>query len=367
MVNFDLLYTLEVNLPGHDYSIFIGNHLLSVECNLLSDSVKSRQIMVVTNETVAPLYLERIQRSFGKRQIDSVILADGEEYKNQQSLFQIFDALMEKKHHRDTTIVALGGGVVGDIAGFAASSYQRGVNFVQIPTTLLAQVDASVGGKTGINHPLGKNMIGSFYQPQAVIIDLAVLNTLSLREFRAGLAEVIKYAILEGGCFFTDVQRALQKGLSHHSSELAEIIYRCCQIKVGYVQQDEREAGVRALLNLGHTIGHALEAYTHYQRWLHGEAVAIGLYCAALLSHRLGEISWETVKQIDNLLYLANLPRRIPKDINLEHLYMLLATDKKIKNNKLRFIVIKEIGNCSLVSDINGLTIQEVMASVVGD
>ncbi|STX50725.1 3-dehydroquinate synthase [Legionella busanensis] len=366
-MNFDLLYTLKVNLPGHDYSIFIGNQLLSDKSNLLADHIKSKQIMVVTNETVAPLYLELVQGLLGKRQIDNVILADGEEYKNQQSLFQIFDALMEKKHHRDTTIIALGGGVVGDIAGFAASAYQRGVNFIQIPTTLLSQVDASVGGKTGINHPLGKNMIGSFYQPQAVIIDLAVLNTLPLREFRAGLAEVIKYAILEGGQFFTDVEEALQKGLSYHSSELAEIIYRCCQIKAGYVQQDEREAGVRALLNLGHTIGHALESSTHYQRWLHGEAVAIGLYCAALLSHRLGEINWETVKQIDNLLYLANLPRRIPKDINLEHLYMLLATDKKIKNNTLRFIVIKEIGNCSLVSDINGLIIQEVMASAVGD
>ncbi|MGQ3888209.1 3-dehydroquinate synthase [Legionella sp. CNM-1927-20] len=367
MANFDLFYTLGVNLPGHDYSIFIGNHLLSGKCNLLSDCIKSDQVMIVTNQTIAPLYLEPVQRLLGKRQVDNVILADGEEFKNQKSLFQIFDALMKNKHHRDTTVIALGGGVVGDIAGFAASAYQRGVHFVQIPTTLLAQVDASVGGKTGINHPLGKNMIGSFYQPQAVIIDLTVLNTLPLREFRAGLAEVIKYAILEGGRFFTDVEQALQKGLSPNSSLLAEIIYHCCQIKAGYVEQDEREAGLRALLNLGHTIGHALEAYTHYQRWLHGEAVAIGLYCAALLSYQIGNINWETVKQIDNLLHLANLPRRIPKDINLEHLNMLLATDKKIKNNTLRFIVIKEIGNCALVSDINGLIIQEVMASAVGD
>ncbi|WP_419420416.1 3-dehydroquinate synthase [Legionella sp. D16C41] len=365
MANFELLHTLGVNLPGHDYPIFIGKQLLVNKCDLLPAYVKSKQAMVVTNQTIAPLYLDYIKQTLVDKQVDSVILADGEEHKNQQSLFQIFEALIEKKHHRDTTIIALGGGVIGDIAGFAASTYQRGVPFIQIPTTLLAQVDASVGGKTAINHPKGKNMIGSFYQPEAVIVDLAVLSTLPPREFRAGLAEVIKYAILVGGNFFIQVEEALKNNLSSYSLELAEIIYHCCQIKADYVQKDEREAGLRALLNLGHTIGHALEAYTHYQYWLHGEAVAIGLYCAALLSYRLGELNWESVEKIDNLLKLAKLPRRIPKDINLEHLYMLLATDKKIKNNTLRFIVIKSIGNCSLTSDINGLMIQEVMASAV--
>ncbi|STX28256.1 3-dehydroquinate synthase [Legionella beliardensis] len=364
MASSELLYQLKVNLLQHDYPILIGTNFLK-DNELLPAYVKSKQVMIITNQTIAPLYLEGLQRLFADKQCDCVILADGEEYKNQQSLFQIFDTLIEKKHHRDTTIIALGGGVIGDIAGFAASAYQRGVDFIQVPTTLLAQVDASVGGKTAINHPQGKNMIGSFYQPNAVVIDVAVLNTLPIREFRAGFAEVIKYAILEGGDFFSNVRHALKKGLSRNSPELAEIIYQCCQIKANYVQKDERESGLRALLNLGHTIGHALEAYTQYKRWLHGEAVGIGLYCAALLSHQLGELSLQAVEEIDELLTLANLPRRIPKDINLEHLQMLLATDKKIKNNTLRFIVIKGIGNCSLATNINGLMIQQVMVSAV--
>lgn len=353
MAKFELDQELIVHLPGHDYPILIGHHALSDQ-ELLRRYVLSKQVLIVTNTTIAPLYLSSVQSVFADRQCDTVILEDGEAFKNQQSLFRIYDSLIAKQHHRDTTLIALGGGVIGDITGFAASTYQRGVRFLQIPTTLLAQVDASVGGKTAINHPQAKNMIGSFHQPHAVIIDLNILHTLPSREFRAGLAEVIKYAVLVGGEFFDLVYSALEEGLdANHSKKLPAIIGQSCQIKAEIVEADERETGQRALLNLGHTFAHALEAYTHYNRWLHGEAVAIGIYCAALLSYQLGQIDEKTLQLVDEMLIMAKLPHRIPADIDLNELRALMSQDKKIKDKSLRFILMRAVGNCYIEDKVS--------------
>ncbi len=350
MANPDSYQQLIIKLPGHSYPVFIGFNCLS-DVELLRRHVHGEQVLIVTNETVAPLYLDLVQRAFTTLQCDVVILADGEEHKNQHSLFAIYDTLIKQNHHRDTTLIALGGGVIGDITGFAAATYQRGVRFIQLPTTLLAQVDASVGGKTAINHLLAKNMIGSFYQPHAVIMDLDTLSTLPERELRAGFAEVIKYGLLAGGAFLQVLSKMLEQEhdlFSASSGTLADLVVRCCQIKVDYVQDDERETGVRALLNLGHTFAHALEACTHYQRWLHGEAVAIGLYCAALLSHQMGYLKQSNLELVDLLLLQAKLPRRIPHDIDLTVLHSLMYNDKKIQNNTLRFVLIRAPGDCYL-------------------
>lgn len=265
-------------------------------------------------------------------------------------------------------MIALGGGVIGDITGFAASTYQRGVPFIQVPTSLLAQVDASVGGKTAINHPAGKNMIGSFYQPQAVIIDVSTLHSLADREFKAGLAEIIKYAILEGGDFLKDLHHQLKNGISKNSEELPHLIAQCCTIKARFVVSDEREHGVRALLNLGHTFGHALEAYTHYQRWLHGEAVAIGLYCAAFLSYEIGLIDYSIVELIEQMLEWSGLPHKIPKEIDLTQLTHLMSLDKKIKNGCLRFVVLRDFGDCYLDDKVTEHHVYKALvASVEGE
>ncbi|VEG90520.1 3-dehydroquinate synthase [Legionella spiritensis] len=365
MAKFDLSQELLVQLPEKSYPVLIGYGLLS-KTDFLRRHVTSKQVMIVSNDTVAPLYLSAVQKVFADCQCDCVILEDGEAYKNQQSLYKIYDGLLSNHHHRDTTLIALGGGVVGDITGFAASTYQRGARYIQLPTTLLAQVDASIGGKTAINHVLGKNMIGSFYQPDAVIIDLDTLHTLPLREFRAGLAEVIKYGLLEGGEFFERLQDALHAGLGHNQySDLAAIIGECCRAKARIVQADEREAGMRALLNLGHTFAHALETHSLYQRWLHGEAVAIGLYCAALLSHESGVMDWSDVVLIDKMLKMAGLPARIPQDINPDDLRAKMAQDKKIKNNRLRFILMRGVGHCYIDDEITDTVLQTVLQRAV--
>ncbi|KTD48830.1 3-dehydroquinate synthase [Legionella rubrilucens] len=365
MAKFNASWALQVTLPAKTYPIIIGHDVLS-QADLLPRYVPSRQVMIISNETVAPLYLDKVRSLFTDRQCDHLILPDGERYKEQGSLARIYDELIQKQHHRDTTLIALGGGVIGDMTGFAASTYHRGTHFIQIPTTLLAQVDASIGGKTAINHPAGKNLIGNFYQPDAVIIDLDTLKTLPPREFRAGLAEVIKYALLEGGDFFELVYQALKQGLANNDSpDLAQIVSECCRIKAAIVMEDEREAGQRALLNLGHTFAHALETYSRYQRWLHGEAVAIGLYCAAKLSSRLGFLGEEQVILIDELLTLAKLPSRIPGDIPLEELRAIMSQDKKIKNNKLRFILLKGIGDCYIDDEVTETALREVLKCAV--
>lgn len=366
----NIYHQFDVACISGKYPIYIGQHFLSLSAqslhSLLKPHIKGSQVLVVTNETIAPLYLATLKEAFMDLQCDTVILPDGEMHKNQQNLDKIYDALMKHHYHRDTTLIALGGGVIGDITGFAASTYQRGVAFIQIPTTLLAQVDASIGGKTAINHPLGKNMIGSFYQPAAVLIDLNTLATLPEREFRAGFAEIIKYAFLEGGEFFQAVRQAIASDcLSVKESQLADLIAHCCRIKAAIVEKDEKETGLRVLLNLGHTFAHALETYTHYQRWLHGEAVAIGLYCAALLSCQLGHLNKSDLALAEAMICGAELPHRIPKDINLEKLQTLMLSDKKIKKKLLHFVLLKGFGDCYLDSTVTEKDLNHLLMSAV--
>jgi len=364
MASVNAVTRLDIRFPAHEYPIYIGDHLLS-NTDLLQQQVLAQQALVVTNETVAAFYLDQVKQALSVLQCDVVILPDGETHKNQESLFIIHDALIKYNHHRDTTLFALGGGVIGDIAGFAAATYQRGVRLVYLPTTLLAQVDSSVGGKTAINHAGVKNAVGSFYQPHAVLMDLATLSTLPSREFRAGFAEVIKYGLLVGGEF---LQRLVDVDdyLATNSTELlTALIAQCCQIKANVVQTDERDQGQRAFLNLGHTFAHALEAETHYQRWLHGEAVAIGLYCAALLSHQLGHLSATELATVDLLLANAQLPRRIPKDIDLHQLYRRMWHDKKIKQNRFVFVLVKALGHCYLETAITERDITRVLSHAV--
>jgi 3-dehydroquinate synthase len=364
MAKFEGYTQVDVTLPGYQYPILICRKGVG-DSSLLRRLVTSKQVLIVTNSTIAPLYLELIQSAFTSIQCDVVILPDGEEFKNEQSLSVIYNSLIQYRHHRDTTIIALGGGVIGDIAGFAASTYQRGVPYIQIPTTLLAQIDASVGGKTAINHALGKNLIGSFYQPQAVLIDLNTLLTLPEREFRSGLAEMIKYALLSGGDFFEKLLHALKQGLTAESPELPDLIASCCKIKAMFVECDEKEAGQRALLNLGHTFAHALETYTSYQQWLHGEAVAIGLYCASVLSYNMGLLDMNEVALVEQMLKYAQLPHKIPKSIDLKQLRDLMSLDKKIKNNCLRFVVIKKPGECYLDDKVTEHCLHNTLITVV--
>lgn len=361
-------YQIDVPLPDKAYSVIIGQGQLKDKA-FLSQHIQSSQVLIVSNKTIAPLYLKGLKQACAGKQCDVVILEDGEQYKNQHSLNLIYDELISKHHHRDTTLIALGGGVIGDITGFAASTYQRGVPFIQIPTTLLAQVDASVGGKTAINHPMGKNLIGCFYQPQLVIIDTDTLQSLPQREFKAGFAEVIKYALIVGGDFLSQLRELLQEGVSvDDQAALQSLIAECCKIKADFVVKDEREKGQRALLNLGHTFGHALEAVSGYQRWLHGEAVAIGLYCAALLSSRLGYLSAETLNQIETLLAQVGLAYKIPKDIDLSQLRDRMSLDKKIKDNVLRFVLLKDPCHAVMSSEVAEDTlIQTLLDAVEGE
>jgi 3-dehydroquinate synthase len=365
MVKIDLYRQLIVDCGVHQYPIYIGRDLLASE-ELLRQQVTSGQVCIVSNETIAPLYLKKVQNAFKGLQCDVVLLKDGEQYKNQQSIFSIFDHLINHHHHRDTTIFALGGGVVGDITGFAAATYQRGVKIIQLPTTLLAQVDSSVGGKTAINHPKGKNMIGSFYQPHAVIMDLTTLATLPAREYQAGFAEVVKYGLLVGGNFLERLVGFTRKELLSRDSELMGVLIAdCCKIKAGIVKIDEKEMANRALLNLGHTFAHALEAFTKYKRWLHGEAVAIGLYCAASLSHQLGYLEKKYVDLVDELLFKLNLPRRIPSDIDVTHLQSLMFHDKKVQNDTLRLVLFRAPGDCYIDANVAASALHLALVSAV--
>lgn len=358
-----MLQQITIELHDHQYPIYLGVQGLS-NAELLRSLVPAGQAFIVTNETVAPLYLPQVEAAFDSIQCDVLILPDGEVYKNQHSLNQIYNALIERRHHRDTTLFALGGGVIGDMTGFAAATYQRGVRYIQLPTTLLSQVDSSIGGKTAINHASAKNMIGSFYQPHAVIMDLNTLHTLPDREFRSGFAEVIKCAWLAGDPFFQRLRQTLEAGLASISLEqLSQLILDCCRVKARFVQQDEKETGQRALLNLGHTFAHALEAYTNYQRWRHGEAVAIGLYCAAFLSNQLGILTQADLSGMDDLLRYANLPRRIPTDIDLHQFMQWMQSDKKVKNKKIRFVLMAEPGVCHLDESVSE---DEVYRALVG-
>ena len=323
------------------------------------------QVMLVTNETLAPLYLTRVRQVLEQAgvKVDQVILPDGEQYKSLAVMDTVFTALLEKPHGRDTTLIALGGGVVGDLTGFAAASYQRGVRFIQVPTTLLSQVDSSVGGKTAVNHPLGKNMIGAFYQPAAVVIDLDCLKTLPARELASGLAEVIKYGIILDGDFFDWLEKNLDALLALDGEAMAYCIRRCCEIKAEVVAADERESGLRALLNLGHTFGHAIEAEMGYGNWLHGEAVAAGMVMAARTAQRLGNFSEADTQRVIALLTRAGLPVTGPEAMAPEAYLPHMMRDKKVLAGELRLVLPMAIGK----SEVRGGVPHDVVISAIAD
>jgi len=341
--------TLQVELGDRSYPIYIGSGLLQ-QADLLLQHIPGQQVLVVSNETVAPIYLDQVQESLRDLQQDAVILPDGEQFKTLDTCNLIFDALLKKHFNRTVTLIALGGGVVGDITGFAAACYQRGVHFIQIPTTLLAQVDSSVGGKTGVNHPLGKNMIGAFYQPRCVIADTATLDTLDDRQLSAGIAEVIKYGLICDLDFFAWLERNIDKLLAREHDALSHAIEVSCRIKAEIVAADERESGQRALLNLGHTFGHAVETGTGYGSWLHGEAIAVGMLMAADLSARHGWLNENDLQRIRALLLRARLPVAAPEQISTREFLDLMAVDKKVLTGKLRLVLMKSMGH-SVVTD----------------
>lgn len=344
------MQSLNVDLGERSYPIYIGAELLK-KPELLARHIKGKQVFVVTNTTVGSLYRKQLEQSLHQYQADFLELPDGEQYKNFESLQLIFDALLKKGYNRDVTLIALGGGVIGDITGFAAASYQRGVDFIQIPTTLLAQVDSSVGGKTAVNHALGKNMIGAFYQPQAVIADLSTLKTLPDRELSAGLAEVIKYGLIADKGFFEWIELNIEGLLQQRPELLSAAIELSCANKARIVAADEREKGQRALLNLGHTFGHAIETHVKYEGWLHGEAVATGMLMAAQLSALHDWIQEHDVERIKELLQAARLPIKPPPNMTGKHFMQLMAHDKKVINSKIRFILLKQIGQAVISED----------------
>src|SRR5471032_2173106 len=347
---------LSVDLDERSYPIAIGPGLLA-DADALVRHINGHKVAIVTNTTVAPLYLERLEKALAGdgREVISIILPDGEEYKNWASLMQIFDALLANKCDRKTTLVALGGGVIGDLTGYAAASYMRGIGFVQVPTTLLAQVDSSVGGKTGINHPLGKNMIGAFYQPRAVIADTATLATLPARELSAGLAEVIKHGAM--------IEANIVKLMARDQVALAYAIARSCEIKADVVRQDEREGGLRAILNFGHTFGHAIEAGMGYGAWLHGEAVGCGMVMAADLSQRMGLVDLATVARVRALVAAAGLPVAAP-NLGTERWLELMEVDKKNEGGAIKFILLKPLGSPSITNAPQELLLATLAACV---
>jgi len=352
--------TLNVELGERRYPIHIGSGVLR-RSELLKPCIVGSSVMVVTNTTVGPLYLEPLLRQLTSWNPVSVVLPDGEVYKTLDVLNNIFSALLTNRCDRKTTLIALGGGVVGDMTGFAAATYQRGVPFIQIPTTLLAQVDSSVGGKTGVNHPLGKNMIGAFHQPQCVIIDTDTLSTLPDKELCAGLAEVIKYGLIGDVEFFVWLEQNLDKLLQRDPQALSYAIERSCADKAKVVAADEREAGSRALLNLGHTFGHAIETGAGYGTWLHGEAVAAGLCMAADLSRRHGWLTAEEFSRIEKLLQRAQLPTRAPKALTGKQMRELMSVDKKVEAGKLRLVVPKGLGQAMITQDFSPSLLDETL------
>lgn len=361
---------LTVHTHSHDYPIVITEQS-STEQNSTEQSamaqqlmpyITGRQVLIVTNETIAPLYLAALEAPLAKQFIVKVcILPDGEQYKNQTSINQIYDALMAEHFNRDVTLIALGGGVIGDMTGFAAASFMRGVNFIQIPTTLLSQVDSSVGGKTGINHAQGKNMIGAFWQPQMVLAEMSTLKTLPARELSAGLAEVIKYALIMDAEFLTWLEHNLPAMMALDLAVLGEAVKRCCQYKADVVAQDERESGVRALLNFGHTFGHVIETHEGYGNWLHGEAVAAGMVQAAELSQKIGWLTSEDVARIERVLTLANLPIT-PPAIDVQTALDLMGHDKKVKHGQIRLILLKSLGDAVLTNDFDAELLTDVLS-----
>ncbi|HIF51613.1 MAG TPA: 3-dehydroquinate synthase [Thiotrichaceae bacterium] len=351
---------IEVDLAERSYPIYIGKSVLSDKA-LFEQHVTSNQVLIVTNETVAALYLSQIESHLSNVNYEALILPDGETYKSLDSFNQIISRLMEKKYSRTCILIALGGGVIGDLTGFAAACYQRGVKFIQVPTTLLAQVDSSVGGKTAVNHPLGKNMIGAFHQPVAVFADTEVLSTLPDRELSAGLAEVIKYGIIRDIEFYDWLEENIELVRKRDDDALEYIINRSCVNKAEVVAEDERESGIRAILNLGHTFGHAIETALSYKEWLHGEAVGCGMLMAADLSMRLGLIEEAKVDRIRSLLERTNLPTQIHKDVSLEQMLENMKVDKKSRDGVLYLILLNDIGNVFVTSDYTEQALKETI------
>ncbi|MDH3309397.1 MAG: 3-dehydroquinate synthase [Gammaproteobacteria bacterium] len=354
---------LHLDLGDRSYPIYIGSGLID-QSDLLKKHIAGQRVAIVTNETVAPLYLAKVRVHLDTLQPLDVILPDGEQYKSLEVLNRVFDALLNAHCDRRTTLIALGGGVIGDMAGFAAASYQRGVPFIQIPTTLLSQVDSSVGGKTGVNHPLGKNMIGAFYQPRAVIIDTDTLDTLPDRELSAGLAEVIKYGLIRDPEFFSWLEHNLDKLLARDAETLAFAIHRSCRNKAEVVAADERESGVRATLNLGHTFGHAIETGLGYGEWLHGEAIAAGMAMATDLSRRLGWLPGADVTRIEKLIRRARLPVRAPGALSPGRFLELMAVDKKVQDGRLRLVLLKRLGEAVVTDEFPRVELEKTLMTM---
>jgi len=356
------MHSLQVPLADRSYPIYIKAGLLS-EAELFARHITGKQVALISNETIAKLpYFKQLEQSLQGFELTQVILPDGEAHKNWQTLQRIFDELLKARHERSTTLIALGGGVIGDMTGFAAACYQRGAYFIQVPTTLLAQVDSSVGGKTGINHPLGKNMIGAFYQPQAVIIDTNSLQTLPERELSAGLAEVIKYGLIADTDFLAFLESHMDALLIRDEQALAQAISRSCAIKAQIVSSDERESGIRAILNLGHTFGHAIETHQGYGAWLHGEAVAAGTMMALQMSYELGFLDQAARNRAARLLQRAKLPISPPADMTGEDFMRHMAVDKKVQDGRLRLVLLKKLGKAVICADFPPAALQAALA-----
>ncbi len=357
-------HSLEVDLGERSYPIRIGQQILG-QGELIEPHIHGGSALIVSNDTVAPLYLDTVRQVLDSSGIrhDQIVLDDGEQFKTMASIESIIDLLLQNHHDRRTTIIALGGGVIGDIAGFAAAIYQRGVNFIQLPTTLLSQVDSSVGGKTGVNHPLGKNMIGAFYQPQCVLIDIDTLNTLPPRELSAGLAEVVKYGLIHDAGFFAWLEQNIDGLMARDAELLAQAVLVSCQTKARVVELDERESGLRAILNLGHTFGHAIETVMGYGNWLHGEAVAAGMVMALDLSRREGLIDASVGERAVALLERAALPVAPPAEIGAEQFLEVMAVDKKTIDGKINLVLLRALGDAFVTSDYDSAKLHQTLTA----
>jgi 3-dehydroquinate synthase len=356
--------TLRVELGSRSYPILIGQGLLT-ERGPFEQHLSARDLLVVSNTVVAPLYLGSLEASLRPRRVVAVILPDGESHKTLANVARILDVLVANRFGRDCAVIALGGGVVGDMAGFAAATYQRGVAFVQVPTTLLAQVDSSVGGKTGVNHPGGKNLIGAFHQPVAVVADTGTLTTLPPRELRAGLAEVIKYGLICDADFFAWLEAHIDALLAGDAAALAHVVRRSCEIKAGIVGRDEREQGDRALLNLGHTFGHAVESATSYKEWLHGEAIGAGLVMAACMSRESGYLTSDELDRVTRLVARTGLPTHV-SNVKPEAALELMRIDKKVKAGRIRLVLLRGIGGAFVSADYGEAALRRTLATHLG-
>jgi 3-dehydroquinate synthase len=356
--------TLTVNTASHRYPITIGSGLLG-QPGFLAETITATKLLLVSNTTIAPLYAARVHAALPDREIVDVILSDGEQHKSLTTAARVFDVLVANRFARDAAVIALGGGVVGDLAGFVAACYQRGIDYYQLPTTLLAHVDSSVGGKTAVNHPGGKNLIGAFHQPRAVISDVDLLVSLPDRELRAGLAEIIKYGLICDRQFLAWLEANMSLLLARDAAALTHAIHRSCQIKADFVARDERETGERALLNLGHTFGHAIEAATGYTEWLHGEAVGAGMFMAADLSNRLGLLKTVDVQRITRVLRAAGLPLQAPQ-CGAARALDYMKIDKKVLAGRVRLVLLREIGAAFITGDYSDSALQDTLVAHFG-